>query len=67
MVKESDSPTTPPKTRLLQIGHELRVASPPVIAGEMKGRDRPLNLSALAGKPMKGMKAEPDAFWQSVQ
>ena len=67
MVKESDSPSTPPNTRLLQMGQELRVATPPLEAGETKGRDGPLNRKALAEKLMKGMKAEPDAFWQSAQ
>jgi hypothetical protein len=30
-------------------------------------RVRPLKRTALLAKPMKGTKAEPDAFWQSPQ
>jgi hypothetical protein len=60
-------PRSPPKTRLLQMGQELRTASPPLDAFDVKGLAAPVMRSALLAKPMKGMKPEPDDFWQSVQ
>ena len=49
------------------MGQELRTASPPLDAFDVKGLAAPVMRSALLAKPMKGMKPEPDDFWQSVQ
>jgi hypothetical protein len=55
------------KTRLLQTGQELRTASPPFAAFDVKGLAAPLMRSALPANPMKGMNPEPDALRQSAQ
>jgi hypothetical protein len=66
-VNISSLPTSPPKTRLPQTGQELRTASLPLAALVVNFRVGPLKRTALLANPMKGMKPEPDAFWQSVQ
>jgi hypothetical protein len=50
-----------------QTGQKLHAASPPLAALEVKVRDWPMKRTALAGKPMKGMKPEPEALRQSSQ
>jgi len=54
--------TTPP-----QVGQKLRTASPPCQALATCWRGAPLKRTRSAGKPMKGMKPEPEALRQSAQ
>src|SRR5262249_49011076 len=67
IVNDLSLPTTPPTTKLPHTGQELRTASPPFAAFVVYCSVRPLKRTALLAKPMNGINAEPDAFWQLVQ